>query len=147
MSKEQVMDYVMNSPANTNPNVLSGMLDSIAQSGGGTVEVIKIATATLYTGTIDSTTGLFASTGGAFDGNKTLGDAVSNKKIVGFHFVPKDNVPTFGTLSASNASQELFDVIKNAEEAYQLTGYNIGLCQPKKTWKANDTIDIYAICI
>ena len=34
MSKEQVMDYVMNSPANTNPNVLSGMLDSVAQSGG-----------------------------------------------------------------------------------------------------------------
>lgn len=35
MSKEQVMDYVMNSPANTNPNVLSGMLDSIANAGGG----------------------------------------------------------------------------------------------------------------
>ena len=35
MSKEQVMDYVMNSPANTNPNVLSGMLDSIADAGGG----------------------------------------------------------------------------------------------------------------
>lgn len=34
MSKEQVMNYVMNSPANTNPNVLSGMLDSIAESGG-----------------------------------------------------------------------------------------------------------------
>ena len=30
MSKEQVMDYVMNSPANTNPNVLSGMLDGIS---------------------------------------------------------------------------------------------------------------------
>ena len=30
MSKEQVMDYVMNSPANTNPNVLSGMLDEIS---------------------------------------------------------------------------------------------------------------------
>lgn len=30
MSKEQVMDYVMNTPANTNPNVLSGMLDGIS---------------------------------------------------------------------------------------------------------------------
>ena len=30
MSKEQVMNYVMNSPANTNPNVLSGMLDGIS---------------------------------------------------------------------------------------------------------------------
>ena len=29
MSKEQVMDYVMNSPANTNKAVLSGMLDSL----------------------------------------------------------------------------------------------------------------------
>jgi len=34
MSKEQVMDYVMNSPANTNPNVLSSLLDSVAQGGG-----------------------------------------------------------------------------------------------------------------
>ena len=36
MSKEDVINYVMNSPANTNRAVLSGMLDSIANAGGGT---------------------------------------------------------------------------------------------------------------
>lgn len=37
MSKEQVINYVMNSPANTNKAVLEGMLDGIG--GGGTSEV------------------------------------------------------------------------------------------------------------
>ena len=35
MSKEDVIDYVMTTPSNPNRAVLSGMLDSIAQSGGG----------------------------------------------------------------------------------------------------------------
>lgn len=89
MSKEQVMDYVMNSPANTNPNVLSGMLDGISgtqlpsptesdngkvlgvdggeyklveQSGGAEVEIIKLADYSLTTGTDGrgGTTGVYA---------------------------------------------------------------------------------------
>lgn len=43
MSKEDVIDYVMTTPGNPNRAVLSGMLDSIAESGGSTVEVVKIA--------------------------------------------------------------------------------------------------------
>lgn len=39
MTKQEIIDYVMNTPANTNPNVLSGMLDSIANAGGGTLRV------------------------------------------------------------------------------------------------------------
>lgn len=35
MSKEDVMDYVMTTPSNPNRAVLSGMLDSIADAGGG----------------------------------------------------------------------------------------------------------------
>lgn len=34
MSKEEIIDYVMTTPGNSNRAVLSGMLDSIAQSGG-----------------------------------------------------------------------------------------------------------------
>ena len=34
MSKEDVMDYVMTTPSNPNRAVLSGMLDSVAESGG-----------------------------------------------------------------------------------------------------------------
>ena len=35
MSKEDVMDYVMTTPNNPNRAVLEGMLDSIAEAGGG----------------------------------------------------------------------------------------------------------------
>lgn len=34
MSKEDVINYVMTTPGNPNKAVLSGMLDSIAESGG-----------------------------------------------------------------------------------------------------------------
>lgn len=39
MEKQQIIDYVMNSPANTNPNVLGTMLDGI---GGGGVEMTTV---------------------------------------------------------------------------------------------------------
>lgn len=34
MTKDEIIDYVLNSPENTNPNVLKGMLDQL-DSGGG----------------------------------------------------------------------------------------------------------------
>ena len=40
MGKEQIIDYVMNSPANTNRAVLEGMLDEIG--GGGTSEPLIV---------------------------------------------------------------------------------------------------------
>ena len=40
MDKEQIIDYVMNSPANTNRAVLEGMLDEIG--GGGTSEPLIV---------------------------------------------------------------------------------------------------------
>lgn len=40
MDKDKVIDYVMNSPANTNRAVLEGMLDGIAQGGGGAEPLI-----------------------------------------------------------------------------------------------------------
>ena len=47
MSKEQVMDYVMTTPGNPNKAVLSGMLDSIAEAGGGGDEYLGIHTVTV----------------------------------------------------------------------------------------------------
>ena len=44
MDKDKVIDYVMNSPANTNRAVLEGMLDGIAQGGGGAEPLIVTAT-------------------------------------------------------------------------------------------------------
>ena len=34
MDKETILDYATNSPENTNRNVLRGMLDNFAKSGG-----------------------------------------------------------------------------------------------------------------
>ncbi len=51
MSKEDVMDYVMTTPGNPNKAVLSGMLDSIAEAGGGTgTETVMLRVGYDYTG-------------------------------------------------------------------------------------------------
>lgn len=34
MTKQDILNYVMNSPENTNPAILSGMLDTFASSNG-----------------------------------------------------------------------------------------------------------------
>ena len=47
MSKEDVMDYVMTTPGNPNKAVLEGMLDSIAEAGGGGDEYLGIHTVTV----------------------------------------------------------------------------------------------------
>lgn len=48
MDKDKILDYVMNSPANTNPNVLKTMLNS-GGSGGGTIMVITSDDGTVET--------------------------------------------------------------------------------------------------
>jgi len=42
MSKEEIINYVMNSPANTNPNVLGSMLDGIVEDDSTDDKVISI---------------------------------------------------------------------------------------------------------
>ena len=58
MTKEQIIDYVMNSPANTNPNVLGSLLDGLGGivptkvtniSSNGTFDVTDCATANVDT--------------------------------------------------------------------------------------------------
>ena len=42
MGKEQVMDYVMNSPENTNPAILGNMLDSMGSGSSGSESNINL---------------------------------------------------------------------------------------------------------
>lgn len=51
MSKEDIINYVMTTPGNPNRAVLEGMLDSIANAGGGTLRV-NIASSDQTEGTI-----------------------------------------------------------------------------------------------
>ena len=41
MGKEEILDYVMNSPGNTNRAVLSGMLDSVTGGSGGETLIVN----------------------------------------------------------------------------------------------------------
>lgn len=51
MSKEEIIDYVMTTPSNPNKAVLEGMLDSIAEAGGGTgIETVMLRVGYDYTG-------------------------------------------------------------------------------------------------
>ena len=42
MTKQEIIDYVMNTPANTNPNVLKTMLDSGSGGSGETLPPITV---------------------------------------------------------------------------------------------------------
>lgn len=57
MGKEEILDYVMNSPSNTNPSVLKGMLNSATdggESGGNKVlKTIKIQASAIENGNYD----------------------------------------------------------------------------------------------
>lgn len=54
MDKNDILDYVMNTPGNTNRAVLSGMLDSMSGSGGDEMLVVSI-TVTPAGATLDKT--------------------------------------------------------------------------------------------
>ena len=53
MDTQTVLKYVMNSPENTNPNVLKGMLDQLSGGGGGGGD-FTTATVTLVDNRADS---------------------------------------------------------------------------------------------
>ena len=158
MSKEQVMDYVMNSPANTNPNVLSGMLDSVAESGGGTVEVSKIKIATFNGGGAPLGTNInyLFNGGGDLDDSKTLYDLIGEKTIVSFAYfghesngsLLNETTPIVAQIGVSGSSES--EVVQNidprlveVEHRNQCTGGSILAI----TTQQCSSIDIYAICI
>lgn len=147
MSKEQVMDYVMNSPANTNPNVLSGMLDSVAQ-GGGTVEVIKLGESS--TGTSDTSAPfIFNGTITGIDGNQ-LAEQIGDKSVIGFRFKNLNGQGTnkpFSTMGSVTGNGGTIDLLMNKEAIKYVSQINyIAYFQFAKP---NDsaTVEVYAICI
>ena len=121
MSKEQVMDYVMNSPANTNPNVLSGMLDAISgtqlpsptesdngkvlgvdsgeyklvEQGGVTPSVIKLGSFNGGGGAMGSSNFYAFAGGGLLSESKTLAELVGDKTVIGVKFqLPGPSLPS-----------------------------------------------------
>ena len=158
MSKEQVMDYVMNSPANTNPNVLSGMLDSVAQSGGGTVEVSKIKIGTI-TGAGDNivTNQIgFSVGGGRFTDNKTFAELIGDKTLIGFRAsLPSVegetlfDISTGAVVGTQPTSTYYVDPLLSSGEAVDnaLFFYTEVMYSGKSSVVNGKPIDIYAICI
>ncbi len=53
MSKEDVINYVMTTPGNPNKAVLSGMLDSVADAGGGSTMIVNVDVTDPQNPTID----------------------------------------------------------------------------------------------
>lgn len=173
MSKEQVMDYVMNTPANTNPNVLSGMLDGISgtqlpfptesdngkvlgvdggeyklvKQSGGTVEAIKIFSGTVNFGADTN----FSGGGGLFLDGKTFGELIGDKKVV--NFVTR-GIKTASSSSAKPVSvlvqqigEKDFIVDQDDPEIRNATGTGFHFCRYAREDALRGTIDVYAICI
>jgi len=110
MSKEQVMDYVMNSPANTNPNVLSGMLDGISGTqlpsptksdngkvlgvSNGEYKLVEKSKATefdfveLFTYSLTTDQDGVGKITGSFKGSKALKDLVTGRLIINLFKAP-----------------------------------------------------------
>ena len=51
MDKGKILDYVMNTPHNTNPAILSQMLDEVAGEGGGGSSDFSMAEVTIFRST------------------------------------------------------------------------------------------------
>lgn len=154
MGKEDVIDYVMTTPGNPNRAVLSGMLDSIAESGGGTVEVSKIKLGTANGGgsTIASGVNSFGGGGTTVD-SKTLAEVLGDKTIVSFELIVNGGIATAGECHVMPSGSGTMPVSilgisgKDAIASEDYTKYltvngivNFGIT-------GSATIDIYAICI
>ncbi len=160
MSKEDVINYVMTTPGNPNKAVLSGMLDSIAQSGG-TVEVIKIASGTMG-GSGDGN--LYWLNGGfTIDGDKTLDEIINGKTIVNVA-LSVDEKPAsftgpvyFRGFGVYALSTEEIEPNYNGQKELILAQYDDGYINSKTisvfatAGTANNpsgiTVSVYAICI
>lgn len=84
MSKEEILNYVMNSPENTNPNVLGNMLDSL----GGGIEMITLFDDDIsgFTYTPSSQSGpATARLDGTIIPISTVGDGILNITYEGAH--------------------------------------------------------------
>ena len=159
MSKEDVINYVMTTPGNPNKAVLSGMLDSVAQSGG-TVEVskIKIATANGGWNKVGSTKNATFGGGLTISGSQIL-DLIGDKTVIGVEMIgvtssnPTRKHPIEGVVNCSNSSSATdythFNLaLATREEIASIEGIEVyGTAYAINTEGDGGTVDIYAICI
>lgn len=130
---------------------LNHIEQGIAQSGGGTVEVIKIATMRGGGGAIGSNYAFGG--GGSIDDGKSLYDLVGEKAIVDFAYVGhlqsdgttmKDTPMAAGIiLSEGTTGTEIDPRLASIEDRKLLKGGSIQAI----TQMQCSSIDIYAICI
>jgi len=164
MGKEEVIDYVMTTPGNPNKAVLSGMLDSIAQSGG-TVEVSKIKIGTINGGfskwewksTLDSSviSQVVFSGGGQLDGSEIL-ELIGDKTIVNIEIIaspiedPDKKYLVNAKLTALTPQYEQLSLIGASRE--EISSVTMGEAKgtisrlPDLNGKPG-AADVYAICI
>lgn len=151
MGKEEVIEYVMTTPGNPNRAVLSGMLDSIAESGGGTVEVskIKIATAEGGGSTLGGGAWAFGGGGRTVD-NKSLAELLGDKTVINAEFIVNGSIASCGEYHFAVSSNLISLIGINGNDSIASDPSSSyctvnGICNVGQAGSA--TIDIYAICI
>ena len=88
-TKEEIFEYVTNSPENTNPAVLRSLLNSLDSGGGSNAPFVVTITATSESVTADKT---FAEITAALEANRRiLMNFVNNNS--GYSFQSSDNIP------------------------------------------------------
>lgn len=118
-----------------------------ANSGGGTVEAIKIFSGTVNFGADTN----FSGGGGLFLDGKTFGELIGDKKVV--NFVTR-GIKTASSSSAKPVSvlvqqigEKDFIVDQDDPEIRNATGTGFHFCRYVREDALSGNIDVYAICI
>ncbi len=113
----EVIDYVMNTPGNTNPNVLRGMLQSNEGNSGGIFIVNVVHDETLNKDKLDKN---YAEIEAAFNEGKAVFTKKDNRADAnGFLSVR----PVIGITSGVLGNSEMYVVVTNNELASDVTDY------------------------
>lgn len=132
-------------------------IESASESGGGTVEVIKIAEN--INGGSSSTSAPYLFTGGKMNLSPTIGESVGDKQIIGFVLVAsytdkqsksRTAESSLANVTARNGDDsfgEGLEVISNQSSDSVRNATTIDVCGMFTSYVTPSTVDIYAICI
>ena len=114
MDKQDIINYVLDTPTNTNPAVLSGMLDSL----GGGIEMI-----TLFDDDIPSFTYTPGSQSGPAYGSYfgTLSNPVADSGIIR---VTYENKSAFGLYTSSSGFSATINISESPVQSFQINPYS-----------------------
>ena len=96
MDKQGIIDYVLDTPTNTNPRILGQMLDEYTIDGGGGTSPLKIVQASIY--------------------NQLASDVV----ISGPFFYDSDEHETFGSISLFSGDEVIYKIMVPSDGYAQL---------------------------